>query len=81
MEHEGSSNFLGDSVRISRRKLLFEKLISVEELADVLGLSPQTIRNWVAMRRIPFLRVGGKTRFRRASIEAWLEQKEFKSCL
>lgn len=79
-EFQDPSPFAQDSDRISGRKLLFENLISVEELAGALGLAPQTIRNWVAMRKIPFLRVGGKTRFRRQSIEAWLERKEFKSC-
>ena len=58
---------------------LFENLITVEELAGVLGIAPKTLRNWVSMRSIPFLRVGRKTRFRRRSIEAWLTRKETKS--
>lgn len=58
-----------------------EKLLTVEELADALGFAPQTIRNWVALRQIPFLKVGGKTRFRKRSVEAWLAKKENKSCL
>lgn len=56
---------------------LFEKLMSVEEVAGALRIAPQTLRNWVAMRRIPFVRIGGKTRFRWKSVEAWLERKEF----
>lgn len=60
---------------------LFENLMTVEILADAFGFAPQTVRNWVALRQIPFIRIGGKTRFRKRSIEAWLEQKEFKSCL
>ena len=59
---------------------IFEKLITVEVLADALELAPQTIRNMVAKRLIPFVRVGRKTMFRRASIEAWLNRKEFKPC-
>ncbi len=59
---------------------LFERLMTVEELADAFGLAPQTIRNWVALRQIPFISIGGKTRFRKRSIEAWLERKEFKLC-
>ncbi len=66
--------------KVTKLDSLFENLVTVEELAGALGLAPQTIRNWVALRQIPYLRVGGKTRFRRKSIEAWLEQKEFNPC-
>jgi excisionase family DNA binding protein len=58
----------------------FERLMTVEELAGALHLRPQTIRNWVAMRRLPYLSIGGRTRFRRTSVEAWLAQQEKKPC-
>lgn len=57
---------------------LFEKLITVEDLSVAIGFAPQTIRNWVAMRKIPFVSIGGKTRFRQRSIEAWISSKEKK---
>ena len=53
-------------------------LITVEELADSFGVSPKTIRNYVAKRIIPFVRVGRRTMFRVGSIETWLERKERK---
>lgn len=81
MEHEDASSFplqsCDDKIQTDT---FFEKLLTVEELAEALGLAPQTIRNWVALRKIPFLRIGGKTRFRKRSIEMWLEQKEFNPC-
>lgn len=58
----------------------FEKLITVEDLAGAFGFAPQTIRNWVALRQIPHVQIGGRTRFRRGSIEAWISQKECKPC-
>jgi excisionase family DNA binding protein len=61
-------------------ELFFEKLMTVEELADALGLAPQTIRNWVALRRLPYLRIGGRTRFRRDSLRAWLAKQENQPC-
>jgi len=63
------------------REPFFERLITVEEFAGALGLAPQTIRNWVAMRKVPYLKIGGRTRFRRESLEAWLAQQENKPCL
>lgn len=73
---EGS---IGD--KVERSEPFIENLATVEELAGALGLAPKTVRNWVARRQIPFVRIGKRTRFRRQSIEAWLEQQEFKSCL
>lgn len=64
----------------SKNSEFFERLMTVEDIADAFGFAPQTIRNWVALRQIPFIRIGGKTRFRHGSIRAWLEQKEFQTC-
>ncbi len=69
---------IGD--KVTKLDPLIENLVTVEELAGALGIAPKTVRNWVALRQIPFLRIGGKTRFRRRSIEAWLERKEFNPC-
>ena len=59
--------------------LLFDNLMDVEIVAEVLGLAPKTIRNWVSARRIPFVRVGRKVMFRQKSFELWLNRKEIKS--
>jgi excisionase family DNA binding protein len=40
------------------------KLLTVDELADALGLSPKTIRQWIWMRRVAYVRVGRLIRFR-----------------
>jgi excisionase family DNA binding protein len=68
-------------VHSPKEELLFENLVSVEIVAEVLGLAPKTIRNWVSARRIPFVRVGRKVMFRRKSFELWLNRKEIKSWL
>jgi len=54
-------------------------LITVEDLAGALMRAPKTIRNWVARRQIPFVRIQGRTMFRLESIQEWLKRKEFKS--
>ena len=58
----------------------FENLITIEELADYIGVSQKTIRNWVAMRSIPFLRIGRKTFFTTGKLCHWLQTKEFEPC-
>ncbi|MCZ0933334.1 MAG: helix-turn-helix domain-containing protein [Oligoflexia bacterium] len=56
--------------------LLFDNLISVEELAVILRLAPQTIRNWVALGKIPYVTIGRKRFFQERSLQRWLNQKE-----
>ena len=67
---------------IASDNLLFENrigLVTVDQLADALGYAPKTIRNWVAKRKIPFVRIGRRTMFRLESISTWLTRKESKS--
>ena len=52
------------------------KLLSVTEFADAVGLSPKTIRQWVWMRRVPFIRVGRAIRFRHETAEEILRRGE-----
>ncbi len=63
------------------RTLFFENLITIDELAAELGIAPKTIRNWVALRKIPFIRLGRRTLFRQGSLKEWLDRKEIKPCL
>ena len=56
--------------------LLFDNLISVEELAVIFGLAPQTIRNWIALGKIPHVKIGRKWFFQERSVQEWLNQKE-----
>ena len=51
-------------------------LISVEELAVIFGLAPRTIRNWIARRKLPHVKIGRKNFLQRKSVQEWLNQKE-----
>ena len=54
----------------------FDNLISVEELAVVFGLAPQTIRNWIALGKIPYVKIGRRNLFQKRSVQEWLNRKE-----
>ncbi len=62
--------------RGSNAGLFFDNLITVEELAVIFGLAPQTIRNWIALGKIPHVKIGKKWFFLRGSVQEWLHQKE-----
>ena len=59
-----------------KKGLLFDNLITVEELAVIFGLAPQTIRNWVAQGKLPRVKLGKRNWFLTGSLQEWLNQKE-----
>ena len=56
--------------------MFFENLITVEELAVIFGLAPQTIRNWVAKGKLPYVKIGKRNLFLKRSVQEWLNRKE-----
>lgn len=51
-------------------------LMTVEEVSQLFGKAPGTIKNWVVRRQIPALKVMNKIYFRRSVLNAWLKEKE-----
>jgi excisionase family DNA binding protein len=49
-----------------------EPLMTPEEVADYLKIAASTVRQWVKLDKIPFVKVGSLTRFRRAEIDQWI---------
>ena len=50
------------------------KLLSIDELAETLGVTRRHVRRLVDERRMPFLKVGKFVRFDPAAISDWLDQ-------
>lgn len=51
-----------------------ERLLSPEEVAEVLGRPVRTVREWRYRGEGPrYLKVGGTVRYRPRDVEAWLE--------
>lgn len=51
-----------------------EQLLTVNELAVILKVSPWTIRSWCSQRYIPYFKLGGAVRFRASELERWLKK-------
>jgi len=51
-------------------------LLSTNELADLTGFAPKTIRRWASRRLLNSIRVGNQFRFRPAAVELFLTQHE-----
>ena len=50
-----------------------EKWVNLEEIAAHLGLSKDTIRNYIKKDQIPHYRIGKQYKFKISEIDAWIE--------
>ena len=57
-----------------RKKAGIPSLLSVEELAEYLGLKKQTIYNWLNQGKISGIKIGKVWRFDKSDIERWLRE-------
>jgi len=55
-----------------------EKMLSIEDVADVLGLEYKTVYRLVKSGEIPAARIGRVFRMTRADLEAYLERQKLK---
>ncbi len=51
------------------------QLLSVSEAAALLNIQPDTLRHWLCDRRLPFVKVGGRTMLKRQDLEAFIEAR------
>lgn len=64
------SELRGELTKLARRQN-FPQYLTVEEVAEMLQLSPRTIGDMVSARRIPFHKAGSSTRFLLSEIIEW----------
>lgn len=50
-----------------------EKWSSLEEIAEHLGVSKDTIRNWIKKDVIPYRRIGKQYKFKISEVDAWVD--------
>ncbi len=51
------------------------EILTIEEVAEYLRLTPQTIYKWAQEGRIPAAKLGKEWRFRRSLIDRWLDDR------
>jgi len=62
--------------------LIFEKkgrLVTAKEVAELLAVSVSTIRDWVYLRKIPFLKINGAVRFDLKVLKKWVTEELWQS--
>lgn len=51
-----------------------DKIMTLEEVADYLRLTPQTIYTWAQERKIPAVKLGKEWRFKKSLIDKWFNE-------
>ena len=68
-----------DGARLQiERANLSKELLTIEEVADMLKVSKMTLSRWNLNGTLPKIEIGGKRRYRRADVEAAIEQRKDK---
>ena len=50
-----------------------KNILTIKEIAEILSMSPSGVYQWVAAKKIPYIKVGSIIRFDRREIDKWLE--------
>ncbi len=51
-----------------------ETFLTVAEVAEILRLNPQTVRNWIDQGTLPAIRMGRRVRIKRSDFDRVVEQ-------
>ena len=51
------------------------EILTIDEVAAYLRLTPQTIYKWAQEKRIPAVKLGKEWRFRRSIIDRWFDEQ------
>ena len=51
------------------------KLLTPEEIAELLGVKLSTIYSWTHQKTIPYVKIGRLLRFRKKVIDEWIESR------
>ena len=69
---------MDDELRAALKELN-DELLTLEEAMKYLKLARSTIYNMVGQGEIPFLKAGGRLRFRKSALDTWMEDCAKKS--
>ena len=53
-----------------------DRWLSVEEIADYLGVKRDTVYKWIERKKMPAHKVGSLWKFKREEIDAWVRSGE-----
>lgn len=55
------------------------KLLSIEEVSELLGVKVSTLYSWVHMRKFTFVKVGRLLRFEKHTVDEWIRKNRIEA--
>ncbi|OGL45868.1 MAG: hypothetical protein A2149_00270 [Candidatus Schekmanbacteria bacterium RBG_16_38_11] len=52
-----------------------KQLLDTKEAAELLGISKNTLYEWVIQKKVPYIKVGRLTKFKKETLEEWLKRQ------
>jgi len=53
-----------------------ERLLTIDQLAEILQVKKSTIYSWTFSRKIPYVKINGALRFKEKAITTWIDSRE-----
>jgi excisionase family DNA binding protein len=54
------------------KTMIEDRWLSVEEIADYLGIKRDTVYKWIERKEMPAHKIGSLWKFRRSEVDAWV---------
>ncbi len=54
-----------------------EKLLKIKDVAEILGMRPNSIYRLIYQKKIPFVRLGRAVRFKESQLAAWIYKSSY----
>jgi excisionase family DNA binding protein len=70
-----SPSIVSENAIVSGQITKQKQIMNSEEAAAFLGISINTLYEWIAQRKIPHIKVGRLLKFKRGDLEKWLEKR------
>ena len=61
-------------------EILMDNWIGIEEAANYLGVTKETIRNWIKKTDIPAHKIGKLWKFKASELDAWVKSGKSAIC-
>jgi len=53
--------------------MIQKRLLNITELSEMIGIKPNTIYHWVSQKKIPYVKIGNRTKFDIEVINKWIK--------